>query len=131
MEYTYELIHRPIGMSCQPKDYIEENRKHINRNGFEFGSVTYNRKLTKKELFNYNMEPIHKEGYVETGMLTKESLLSEGIKIPMSVIQHCLPSFPRTKENGHEYISIQFLKYESNENKSRYLKIYKELRKVG
>ena len=56
--YYYRL--RPPSPGCQPKEgIIEFNFCKIMINGREYwGSVDYNRQLTDKELFNYDLDYI-------------------------------------------------------------------------
>jgi len=48
--YWYEMRLRPIGIGCQPKGMIEFNEDKGN-----WGIVAYDRKLTEKELNDYDM----------------------------------------------------------------------------
>lgn len=58
-QYTYYYRLRPPGIGCQPKNgliAIDYNSVNIGRE--YWGSVTYNRPLTKNEMYNYDLDYI-------------------------------------------------------------------------
>ena len=58
-EYTYYMRLRPPAPGCQPKGTISINSDAIIINNREYhGSVTYNRELTKEEIYNYDLDYI-------------------------------------------------------------------------
>lgn len=48
--YWYEMRLRPMGIGCQPKGIVE-----FNENKGNWGIVAYDRKLTEKELNDYDL----------------------------------------------------------------------------
>jgi hypothetical protein len=68
MRKTYYCRLRPPAPGCQPKNgLLEINFNEVTIQGKKYwGSVTYNRNLTKEELFEYDLDEI-----VKTGDLTK------------------------------------------------------------
>ena len=50
MEYKYTYRTRGFSIGCQPDDFVKfEQGKH------KFETITYNRKLTEKEIFEYEL----------------------------------------------------------------------------
>lgn len=49
--FWYEMLHRPIGIGCQPKGFVATDHSKGN-----YGLVAYERKLTKKELEEFEMK---------------------------------------------------------------------------
>lgn len=49
--FWYEMLSRPLGIGCQPKGFKEYDESKGN-----WGIVAYDRKLTDKELSDYEMQ---------------------------------------------------------------------------
>lgn len=129
--YEYELIHRPISLNTQPKGYVSEDLTHINRNGFNFGSVSYDRPLTQSELDDYQLEPVHVDGLVELTLITKSTLADNGIRLTIDLLTHLIVTgeFQTQKIGAWEYIDLESLKQYAFENISELKIIYKNLKK--
>ena len=57
--YTYYYRLRPPSIGTQPKDFIKLNPNSIIVNNREYwGSVSYHRELTEKELYQYDLDVI-------------------------------------------------------------------------
>ncbi|WP_373751284.1 hypothetical protein [Jeotgalibaca porci] len=127
----YELIHRPIGLGTHPKGAFQINPDHVNRDGFKFGKVAYERKLTKKEMFDFDLEPISKIGWVEVGRVTQEILNQAKIKTTASVVGYLVENGMVTveSENGFDYIQLSEIEWLAKNEETALRDIYKELRK--
>lgn len=65
--HWYELIHRGISIGTHPKNgHMLNAFGHKNRNGLEFGAVGYDRELTEKELYEYELESIEQHNDTNT-----------------------------------------------------------------
>lgn len=49
--FWYEMLHRPVGIGCQPKGFVATDDTLGN-----YGLVAYDRKLTEEELSEYEMK---------------------------------------------------------------------------
>lgn len=57
--YIYYFRLRPPALGTHPKGFIKLNTDSITINGREYwGSVTYNRKLTDQEIYDYDLDYI-------------------------------------------------------------------------
>ena len=58
-EYRYGMLHRPYGIGCQPsKGLILAYGEYPNFGKKYFSVLVYDRKLTKKEIDEYELEEI-------------------------------------------------------------------------
>lgn len=131
--YTYELIHRPISLNTQPKGYVSEDLTHINRNGFNFGSVSYDRPLTQTELDDYQLEPVHVDGLIELSLINRSTLADNGIRLTIDLLNYLLVNrLVQTHYIGAwAYVDLSELKEYANDNIAELKVIYKKLKKVA
>lgn len=131
--YEYELIHRPISLNTQPKGYISEDLTHINRNGFNFGSVSYDRPLTQSELDDYQLEPVHVDGLIELSLINKSTLADNGIRLTIDLLNYLLVNrLVQTHYIGAwAYVDMAKLKEYADDNLAELKIIYKKLKKIA
>lgn len=59
MIYWYELLFRGISPGCFPSaGFVTSECDHVNKRGFTFGAVAYQRELTEKEISDYELQAI-------------------------------------------------------------------------
>lgn len=58
--YWYELIYRGISPGAFPRGAKATEHTHVNERGFNFGAVAYDRKLTSKEVSDYEIKETSK-----------------------------------------------------------------------
>ena len=133
MTYWYELIHRPISIATQPNGYVDKDTTHINRNGFQFGKVAYDRPLTQKEMHDYDLEPVHAAGMIEISMISQSFLNDNKIKITVDIVDYLVDNgmVTVTKNGAWTYINVDELKVIATEKKAELKNIYKKLRNVS
>lgn len=131
MQYWYELIHRPISLNTQPKGYVSEDLNHVNRNGFQYGAVAYSEPLTTKELYEYQLEPVHIDGLTEVSLITKEILAANRIRVTPEVLAYLIDteSIGTVKKDAWEYLDLDQLKEYADTNFKELKVIYKNLKK--
>lgn len=131
MQYWYELIHRPVSLNTQPKNHVDEDLNHVNRNGFQYGAVAYNEPLTAKELYEYQLEPVHVDGLTEVSLITKEILAANRIRMTVDVLAYLIDtaSIGTVKKGAWEYLDLIALKDYADTNFQELKVIYKKLKK--
>ena len=60
--YNYHTLYRPPSPGCQPSNGLIETtdygtRKKVDEHTAAWGEVTYNRPLTEKEIYDYELRP--------------------------------------------------------------------------
>lgn len=60
MIYWYELLFRGISPGSYPRaGFVTHETAHTNKRGFTFGAIAYDRKLSDKEVYDYELREIH------------------------------------------------------------------------
>lgn len=59
MIHWYELLFRGISPGCYPRaGFVTSEHDHVNKRGFTFGAVAYDRELSDKEVYDYELRKI-------------------------------------------------------------------------
>lgn len=67
--FVYRMKSRPFGIGCQPHNsikYIDLNKKET---GF-YGELTYDRELTEKEIYDFELVPVNESGTINNEIST-------------------------------------------------------------